>query len=114
MLQQSRLMNVVAGAEEDVDEGVDAAAPGAPGPHALTRIDSPSGERLLQYDANGSVVQMDALYDESRRDELLMTPLDRGAEANWLQRLVVGHMECCGQSTRPVCEWPLPAPAAGP
>jgi len=63
---------------------------------------------------NQNVVQMDALYDESRRDELLMTPLDRGAEANWLQRLVVGHMECCGQSTRPVCEWPLPAPAAGP
>ena len=57
-----------------------------------------------------NVVQMDAVYDESRRDELLPTPLDRGAEAGWLSRLVVSHRECCGDSVRPVCEWPLPAP----
>ncbi len=40
----------------------EASMPGAPGPHALTRIDSDGGERLLGYDANGNVVQMDALH----------------------------------------------------
>jgi neutral ceramidase len=57
-----------------------------------------------------NVVQMDAVFDESRRDELLATPLDRGAEAGWLLRTIASHRECCGDSIRPVCEWPLPPP----